>query len=207
MLIEFESDPMLNDRVWTTAEGGNGRAYRAVVLPRRMSWTEARTYATNRGGSLVNLDEPGEAAWVFENLAAFTSLWTQTDYNVGPWIGLFLRDGAWTWLSDVPFDGDGWFPGEPNGTGDRGTYFAQPDFSGGFSENFAGTPDGELFGAAQYADVFGNPRLKLVSDGFPGTWGTWKTPPIPRGLTAFSASFRKSSSLNNPAVTSSTMAG
>ena len=124
VLIEFDEDPMLNDVEWTLAEGGNGKTYRAVVLPQRMSWTDARVYATNRGGSLVSLDEPGEADWVFDNLGAFASLWTMTDYNVGPWIGLFEREGEWVWLSDEPFDGEEWFPGEPNGTGDKGTFFA-----------------------------------------------------------------------------------
>ena len=190
VLIEFDEDPMLDEVTWSVDDGGNGRTYKAVVVPQRLSWTEARSYAANRGGTLVCLDEPGESEWVFDNLGAFASLWTMTDYNLGPWIGLFKREGEWVWLSDEPFDGDDWFPGEPNGTGDRGSYFAVPDYFGALSENFTGTPQGELFGAAQYADVFGNPRLKLVSDGFPGTWGTWKTPPVARGLTAFSASFR-----------------
>ena len=190
VLIEFDGNPALNDVVWSTDDGGNGKTYRGVVLPHRMSWTDARIYATNRGGTLACLDEPGESAWVFENIGAFASLWTMTDYNVGPWVGLFKRKGEWVWLNDEVFDGADWFPGEPNGTGDRGTCFAQPDYFGALSENFSGTPQGELFGGALYADVFGNPRLKLVADGFPGTWGTWKTPPIPRGLTAFTASFR-----------------
>ena len=32
--------------------------------------------------------------------------------------------------------------------------------------------------------------MKLVADGFPGTWGTWYSPPIERTLDSFSASFR-----------------
>ena len=187
VLIEFDEDPALNEVVWSTDDGGNGKTYRGVVMPQRLSWSQARDYADGLGGSLVCLDEPGESEWVFDNLAAFASLWTMTDYNVGPWVGL---ERGMTWLSDELFDGAEWFPGEPNGTGNRGTYFAIPDFSGGFTETFSGTPEGELFGNAQYADVFGNPRLKLVADGFPGTWGTWKTAPIQRELTTFTASFR-----------------
>ncbi len=190
VLLEFDEDPSLDEVTWSVEEGGNGRTYEAVLLDRRVDWLFARAYAENRGGTLVCLDEPGEADWVFSNLTAFASLWTQTFYNAGPWVGLYLREGRWEWLSGEAFDGSNWYPGEPNGTGDRGSYLASPDLAGGFTETFSGTPDGTLFSSAVYADVFGNPRLKLVADGFPGTWGTWYSPPIERTLDSFSASFR-----------------
>ena len=190
VLIEFDSDPNVDEVTWSKEDGGNGHTYQGVVLPERVDWTEARIYAENRGGTLVCLETLEESEWVFENMAAFAPLWSMTDYNGGPWVGLFERRGEWVWLSDVNYDGANWFPGEPNGTGNRGCYFAYPDFSSGFTEDFGGTPEGTLFGAAQYADVFGNNRLKLVSDGFAGTWGTWTAPPIERTVRAFTATFR-----------------
>ncbi|MEE2681968.1 MAG: hypothetical protein VX641_06305 [Planctomycetota bacterium] len=189
VLIEFDEDPSVDEVVWAVEDGGNGKTYQSVILEDRVDWLFARAYAENRGGTLVCLDEPGESEWVFTNLTAFASLWTQTFYNGGPWVGLYEREGQWEWLSGELFDGSNWYPGEPNGTGNRGSYLASPNFGGGFTENFADTPQGTLYGTAVYADVFGNPRLKLVADGFAGTWGTWYSLPVDQSLVAFSASF------------------
>ena len=49
---------------------------------------------------------------------------------------------------------------------------------------------GERFGEAVYVDVGGNTRLKLVADGFDGTWGTWVSPPIEDQVVEFEASFK-----------------
>ena len=190
VLIEFDEDPSVDEVVWAVEDGGNGKTYQSVVLEDRVDWLFARAYAENRGGTLVCLDEPGESDWVFTNVTAFASLWTQSFYNGGPWVGLYKREGQWEWLSGALYDNSNWYPGEPNGTGDRGSYLASPNFGGGFTEAFSGTPEGTLYGTAVYADVFGNPRLKLVADGFNGTWGTWYSQPVEQTLTAFSASFK-----------------
>lgn len=49
---------------------------------------------------------------------------------------------------------------------------------------------GTTYGEATYVDVDGNTRLKLVADGFDGTWGTWVSPPIPEQVVEFRVSFR-----------------
>lgn len=57
-------------------------------------------------------------------------------------------------------------------------------------ESFGPAAEGELFSAATYVNVGGNPRLKLVADGFAGTWGTWVSPAINGTVTKFDVSFR-----------------
>lgn len=49
---------------------------------------------------------------------------------------------------------------------------------------------GTSYGEAIYVDVEGNTRLKLVSDGFDGTWGTWVSPSVNGRVIEFRASFR-----------------
>ena len=188
VLLEFESDPGLNEVEWSVAEGGNGSRYEGVVLPERVTWQEARDYAANRGGKLVSFETEEEADWVFNELGAFTSLWSMTPYNGGPWLGLFKSNDDWWWLSETLFDWDGWSPGEPNGTGDRACWYG----SSRFYDTCVDCPyvDGGLFGAAQLVDVFGNQRLKLVSDGFSGTWGSWIGSGIADEVVAFELSFR-----------------
>ncbi len=188
VLIEFESDPALSTVVWDVDAGGNGHSYESVIVPQRVSWEQAKVYAENRGGRLVCLETEDEAQWVFEQLVAFTSLWSMTAYNGGPWVGLFQNTDGWWWLSEVPFDWNGWVPGEPNGTGDRACWYG----SSRFYDTCADCPlsSGDLFGAAAVVEDFGQQRLKLVADAFPGTWGTWVSEPVAESVVGFEVSFR-----------------
>ena len=49
---------------------------------------------------------------------------------------------------------------------------------------------GDLHGVAEYVEVGGFPRLKLVADGFSGVWGTWTSTPIEEEIVGFDVSFR-----------------
>ena len=57
-------------------------------------------------------------------------------------------------------------------------------------ETFARGASGDLFERAVLVQLAGNPRLKLVSDFQPGTWGTWRSDIVEETVTAFTASFR-----------------
>ena len=59
-------------------------------------------------------------------------------------------------------------------------------------ETFARGASGDLFERATLVTLAGNPRLKLVSDFQPGTWGTWRSDAIAETVTAFTVSFRYS---------------
>jgi len=190
VLIEFDDDPELSQVTWPRSEAGNGHTYEAVILPERVSWDQARAYAIARGGMLVCLETEAEAAFVYERLASFVPLWTMTDFNGGPWIGLYNEQGSWQWLSGIPMDWPGWGPSEPNGTGDRACWYGSTEFFDSYEEDFTGTPTGERFGDAEYADVFGNNRLKLVADSFQSTWGSWVSPPLGGTIVRMEASCR-----------------
>ena len=188
VLIEFDEDPELDTVTWDVNAGGNGHSYESVIVPQLVSWEQAKIYAENRGGQLVSLETEDEANWVFEHLTAFTSLWSMTAYNGGPWVGMFRNADGWWWLSETAFDWDGWVPGEPNGTGDRACWYG----SSRFYDTCADCPfvSGDLYGSAELVDVFGQQRLKLVADSFAGSWGTWIADPIAESVVAFEASFR-----------------
>ena len=57
-------------------------------------------------------------------------------------------------------------------------------------ESFGSGSVGELFSSSAYVNVAGYPRLKLVSDAFPGTWGTWVAPAQDATVIEFHVSFR-----------------
>jgi hypothetical protein len=141
VLIEFDSPPSLDEVVWTPEAGGDGSRYRAVISPLQLSWSEAKAQAEALGGSLVCLETEAEADFLFDSLVRFHNLWTMTNYNGGPWIGLELTGSGWGWLSGVPFDWAGWMPGEPNGTGDKGCFYSYLD---GPRRQFDDTFDGNL---------------------------------------------------------------
>ena len=186
-LLEFESNPNLNQSTWDVDLGGNGHSYEGVIFPQRVTWEEANTYAQEQGGTLASFETEEEAAWVFNELGSFTSLWSMTYLNNGPWIGLYNVFDEWQWLSGTLLNWDGWAPGEPNETGSYGAFFGSSRF---FNNTHEPIEDGELFGAAQLVDDFGHSRLKLVSDSFPSTWGTWISEPVPEHVVGINATFR-----------------
>ena len=69
-------------------------------------------------------DEYEHVFLLASDIAGFTKLWSMTDYNGGPWVGLEQVDGAWRWVSGLPLDWSPWKPGEPNGTGDKACFFS-----------------------------------------------------------------------------------
>ncbi len=127
VLIEFDGPPALEEVTWDPAIGGTGARYRAVLTEIPVSWSEAKSMSEQLGGSLASLQTEAEADFVFENLVAFHSLWTMTNYNGGPWIGLEFVGGDWRWADGTSLDWDLWGPGEPNRTGDKGCFYSLVD--------------------------------------------------------------------------------
>ncbi len=186
-LLEFESNPNLNQVRWEKDIGGNGHTYEGVIFQNRITWEDANTYAQEQGGALACFETEEEANWVFEKLGSFTSLWSMTYLNNGPWVGLYKSLDQWQWLSGSVLNWDGWAPGEPNETGDYGALFGSTRF---FNNLHSPIGSGALFGTAELVNDFGYSRLKLVSDSFPSTWGTWISNSIPENVIGINASFR-----------------
>lgn len=123
VLLEFEDPSEVLERKWTLQQGGTGSIYQAILLPFPVGWNEASGYAESLGGTLVDFESAAEAQWVFDRLGSLTKMWSQTFYNGGPWTGLRLENGTWTWRSGAPLDWVPWYPGEPNGTGNVASFY------------------------------------------------------------------------------------
>lgn len=129
VLLEWDTDPGIADGVvWETADGGNGHRYQAVIAWPEVDWNTARQLAEDAGGHLVTMETDEERAWVFANLAAFSSLWTQPSSvftaNDGPFVGLEQVGGAWQWITGEPLVTSPWYPGEPSGDGPVAHFFS-----------------------------------------------------------------------------------
>jgi len=60
----------------------------------------------------------------------------------------------------------------------------------GINEYFVTPASGTFYSRAQAVNINGFTRLRLVQDGFPSTWGTWRSAPIAGTVKEFTASFR-----------------
>ena len=110
---------------WSTVNGGNGHYYEVVLVPERISWTDAKSEAELKGGYLATIDSVEENTFVF-SLVTIPACWTEgiTGQSLGPWLGGFQPDGSpepdgnWQWVTGEPFTYTNWAPSEPsNGWG------------------------------------------------------------------------------------------
>ncbi len=119
---------------WKVSEGGNGHWYKAVLLFKDVTWSEAERLAQADGGYLATITSAAENNFVFRliNAPQFFS----DEHGTGPALGGCQQDGAhepegdWSWVTGEPWDFNGWSPGEPNngrardGTEDRLHYYS-----------------------------------------------------------------------------------
>lgn len=108
---------------WTTASGGNGHYYEAVLVPSGISWTQARNAAQSRGGYLATPTSAAENNFVFQRINQ-PQYWNQEPAggsNLGPWLGAYqtFDNGStpsanWVWVTGEPWSYTNWYSGEPN---------------------------------------------------------------------------------------------
>ena len=106
-----------------------------------------------------------------------------------PQVGLYKQEGQWEWLSGELYDDSNWYPGEPNGTGDRGGYLASRTSVVDSTRPSRGPP-------REPSTAPGCTRTSSATRG--SSWsrtdsrnlGHTYSPPIDETLTAFSASFK-----------------
>ena len=119
---ECDVDSFRNDQppvpgavLWPVSEGGTGNWYVAVNAGGSISWSDAQgqAEALAENSNLASLDTPGEAEWVYQNLASDLSLWRldQGDGD-GPHVEMFIDPHTseldWFWLSGQPIIGIDW---------------------------------------------------------------------------------------------------
>jgi hypothetical protein len=110
---------------WSAVNGGNGHYYEVVLVPERISWTNAKTNAELKGGYLATITSVEENVFVF-SLVTIPACWTvgTPGTSLGPWLGGFQSTGSpepagnWQWVTGEPFTYSCWAPFEPsNGWG------------------------------------------------------------------------------------------
>ena len=120
--IALEIDAPAPER-WSSDVGGNNNRYQWVQRPEGITWEQASTEATQRGGWLATINSAAENAWVYSRLGGNQAFWRTGIAGAawGPWIGgLQLANsaepaGGWNWVQPgESFSYTNWAPGEPN---------------------------------------------------------------------------------------------
>lgn len=107
--------------------GENGHFYKAVYVPKGISWTEAKAAAEQEGGYLATLTSSKENDFVF-SLIDDERFWYLVVSGAGksyrgPWIGGYQEEGArepdggWKWVTGEEFRYTRWASGQPNDFG------------------------------------------------------------------------------------------
>ena len=106
---------------------GNGHFYKAVYVPKGISWTQAKAEAEREGGYLATITSSKENDFVFR-LIDEDRFWNLYISNAGkscrgPWIGGYQEDdarepnGGWKWVTGEEFRYMRWASGQPNDFG------------------------------------------------------------------------------------------
>ena len=107
---------------WEEGVGGNGHYYTAVVLAKRISWTDAKAQAEVMGGYLATITSAAESDFVFENLVNNSSLFLGGGGS-GPWLGGYQDfaapdysepSGGWRWVTGEEWNYTNWGLNEPS---------------------------------------------------------------------------------------------
>jgi hypothetical protein len=112
--------------VWS----GNGHRYEVVVVPRGLSWDQARVLATQLGGHLATLGTQAENDFVMTWLRGHPEAFNRSD--VGPWLGGLQPNptpaeepaGGWEWIDGTPWTFTAWHDGQPDNSGGAENYLA-----------------------------------------------------------------------------------
>jgi Lectin C-type domain len=108
---------------WTTAAGGNGHFYEAVLVTDGIDWLSAKTQAEARGGYLATITSAAENTFVHSLIATDSRFWWNWDDTRGPWLGGYQISGSeepgggWAWVTGEPFVYQNWAAYSPNNYG------------------------------------------------------------------------------------------
>lgn len=82
----------------------NGHLYRRY--DHEMDWDAARDYCASMGGHLITVTDGEEQAVVGQLI--------ENPVFAGYWMGAYVKDSVWHWITDEPFGYTVWSRGEPN---------------------------------------------------------------------------------------------
>ncbi len=91
----------------------NGHYYKAYDISK--SWTDAKSYCENVGGHLVTVTSQTENEYVYSII--------KNELMNLYWIGAFLENSKWQWVTTESFSYANWALGEPNSFGNE--YYVQ----------------------------------------------------------------------------------
>lgn len=174
---------------WPTKYGGNGHWYRAVGVPKGITWEEARAAAEAQGGYLATIESAEEGAFLIDKLTAGRAnpvFWFSPNNGFGPWIGLVQEPGSteprsgWHWVTGEPLRYTQWAAGVPDNANPNEAYgilywtlagqvYGWQDVQNDGRLSIAGHPvisyivEREATGPNVYPDSFGLPAGSLES--------------------------------------------
>jgi hypothetical protein len=108
---------------WQAGAGGNGHFYEPVLATNGITWTNAQTIASLRGGYLVTITSSNENDFVAGLVSNNPNFWVvDGGGGDGPWIGGIKLPGStspvnWTWIDGESFTYSNWAPDQPNNSG------------------------------------------------------------------------------------------
>ena len=98
---------------WQSSDGGNGHWYSLVIAEGDIQWSVCQDLAQQSGGYLASLSSAEENQWLHTLAVSHPAAFTPH----GPWLGGYVVDGQWRWVSGEPWQFTAWTPTNPNGDG------------------------------------------------------------------------------------------
>ncbi|HTI98595.1 MAG TPA: lectin-like protein [Dongiaceae bacterium] len=99
---------------------GTGHWYEAVLVPAGITWNDARTNATLRGGYLCTVTNAAENTFVASlvDISYYSDVSINNDI-LGPWLGglRHANESNWQWITGEPFTYFNWYGNQPDGYG------------------------------------------------------------------------------------------
>jgi hypothetical protein len=117
-IVEFDTEPVadtiVNLQQWPVSEGGNDHWY--AVIPQAVNWYRADSLAHDieiggAAGHLATVTSPEENQFILGHILAGAWPDTVIVFKTGYWLGGFLQNDDWRWVTSEPFEYTNWADG------------------------------------------------------------------------------------------------
>lgn len=96
----------------------NGHWYEVVSAATGITWTDANSEATGKGGYLATLLSPDENLFVYGlTTTSVPAVWfSSAEWMIGPWLGGtdVADEGTWEWVTGDSWSYAAWLGGQPD---------------------------------------------------------------------------------------------